>query len=55
MKVRTTKKRIHRNVKWFAKHKIPLAFKNSRERKTWIKEICDYHIKAIHVMEMGRN
>lgn len=27
MKIRTAKKRIHRNVEWFAKHKIPLAFK----------------------------
>ena len=33
MKLRTIEKRIRRNVTWFAKHKIPKAFKNRRERK----------------------
>ena len=45
MKIRTAKKRIHRHVKWFAKHKIPLSFSSGRERRAWVKEISDYHIK----------
>lgn len=44
MKHRVFKKRIHRFVAEFAKTKIPKAFKNSRDRKEWVKEISDYHI-----------
>ena len=47
MKIRVIKKQIHRNVKWFAKHKCPLGFKNGRERREWVKEISDYHIARI--------
>ena len=47
MKVRTIKKRIHRHVRWFAKHKIPKAFRNGRERRAWVKEISDYHLKDL--------
>ena len=47
MKVRVAKKRIHRHVRWFAKHKIPLAFKNGRERRQWVKEISDWHIARL--------
>ena len=44
MKIRTAKKRIHRNVKGFAVHKIPDSFSSGRERRKWVKEISDYHI-----------
>lgn len=47
MKVRTIKKRIHRYVRWFAKYKIPKAFRNGRERRAWVKEISDYHLKDL--------
>ena len=47
MKVRTAKKRIHRHIKWFAKHKIPLSFKNGRERRAWVKKISDWHIAKL--------
>ena len=47
MKYRVAKKRIHRNIKWFARHKIPLAFKSGRERRAWVKEISDWHIARI--------
>lgn len=47
MKVRTIKKRIHRNIRWFAKRKIPKAFRNGRERRAWVKEISDYHIMKL--------
>lgn len=47
MKVRVAKKRIHRRVRWFAKHKIPKAFKNGRERRQWVKEISDWHISRL--------
>ena len=49
MKARTIKKRIHRHVKWFAKHKILSAFKNGRERRAWVKEISDYHMKDLNL------
>lgn len=45
MKFRTVKKRIHRNIKWIARHQLRTAFKDSRERKEWIKELSDWHIK----------
>jgi len=51
MKFRTVKKRIRRHIKWYARHKIPRAFKNSRDRKEWINYMCDYHIKHWKVME----
>lgn len=51
MKIRTAKKRIHRYVRLFAKHKIPKAFKTGRERRAWVKEISDWHIKRLKVKE----
>jgi len=47
MKVRTAKKRIHRHISWFARHKIPKAFANGKDRRAWVKEISDYHIMKI--------
>lgn len=43
MKFRTVKKRIRRHITWFAKHKIPKAFKDRRDRKAWI----DYLVKCL--------
>ena len=45
MKIRTIKKRIRRYVTWFAKHKIPKAFKDKRDRNEWIDYIVAYHSK----------
>ena len=55
MKLRTAKKRIHRHIKYFARHYIPHAFKNSLDRKEWIKEMCEYHIKRLKVKKDGQN
>ena len=47
MKVRVIKKRIRRYVTWFAKHKIPKAFKDRRDRNEWIDYICKHHVARI--------
>lgn len=44
MNARIIKKRVRRYVTWFAKHKIPKAFKDRHDRNEWIDWIVEYHI-----------
>lgn len=47
MKFRTVKKQIRRHITWFAKHKIPKAFKDRRDRNEWINLIVKNHVKRL--------
>jgi hypothetical protein len=47
MKLRVKKKRIRRYITWFAKHKIPKAFRNRRDRNEWIDYIVKQHVMKV--------